>query len=500
MELGHTVHRISQRSEYVTLSLGVLPAVALNTIRRAPNHIVETARKERFFMAGESILLVGNGSATEDLATHLSSGAWQIDRALELDEALERLGDRESDVVIVDADSVGVAPWHALDGLNGTNNPVVLVVPPETSMAVFDGRRFRPRGLLTKPIDKAALHMTVESALVYKKLLRENKALKRQLGSALSLGEWVGCTPESQEVRNAIATAALASGPVLLLGEDGSGRRLAAELIHRNGRNPGTAFVPLEIPSIPEGELDNLLEELTSSDTLGRYPVYNHGPCLPGTLFLSEINGLSEKDQKALVDFAGQPMSFRLMASAHPSIREAVRLGRFNRRLFDIMSPLSIHVPPLRDRRGDIPVLIDHFLRRACERLSLQPLGIPSDAIDRYTSYDWPGNVGELSMVIERAISIASAAKFEGTTLPDHFCAPPSLTYPEPTRLKTVSLRELIADIEKRIIIQTLESVNGSQKKAAERLRLNPTTLHEKMKRYKILPGRARNRTTISVQ
>jgi DNA-binding NtrC family response regulator len=479
MELGHTVHRISQRSKDVTLSLGVLPAVALNTIRRAPNHIVETARKERFFMAGESILLVGNNSATEDLATHLSSGAWQIDRALELDEALERLGDRESDVVIVDADSVGVAPWHALDGLNGTNNPVVL---------------------LTKPINKAALHMTVESALVYKKLLRENKALKRQLGSALGLGEWVGCTPESQEVRNAIATAALASGPVLLLGEDGSGRRLAAELIHRNGRNPGTAFVPLEIPSIPEGELDNLLEELTSSDTPGRYPVYNHGPCLPGTLFLSEINGLSEKDQKALVDFAGQPMSFRLMASAHPSIREAVRLGRFNRRLFDIMSPLSIHIPPLRDRRGDIPVLIDHFLRRACERLSLQPLGIPSDAIDRYTSYDWPGNVGELSMVIERAISIASAAKFEGTTLPDHFCAPPSLTYPEPTRLKTVSLRELIADIEKRIIIQTLESVNGSQKKAAERLRLNPTTLHEKMKRYKILPGRARNRTTISLQ
>jgi DNA-binding NtrC family response regulator len=166
--------------------------------------------------------------------------------------------------------------------------------------------------------------------------------------------------------------------------------------------------------------------------------------------------------------------------------------------LFDIVSPLTIHVPPLRDRRGDVPVLIDHFLRRACERLGLQPLGIPSSAIDRYTSYDWPGNVAELSMVVERAISIASAAKFDGTTLPDHFCAPPSLTVPEPTRLKSVSLRELIADIEKRIIIQTLEKVDGSQKKAAERLRLNPTTLHEKMKRYKILPDRIRNRTAIS--
>jgi DNA-binding NtrC family response regulator len=101
-------------------------------------------------------------------------------------------------------------------------------------------------------------------------------------------------------------------------------------------------------------------------------------------------------------------------------------------------------------------------------------------------------------MVIERAISIASAAKFEGTTVPDHFCSPPSLTVPGATRLQTVSLRELIADIEKRIIVQTLDNVDGSQKRAAERLRLNPTTLHEKMKRYKILPERHRSRSIVS--
>ena len=92
------------------------------------------------------------------------------------------------------------------------------------------------------------------------------------------------------------------------------------------------------------------------------------------------------------------------------------------------------------------------------------------------------------------AVSIASAAKFDGTTLPEHFCAPPSLTAPAPSRLKNASLRELIADIEKRIIVQTLERVDGSQKKAAKELRVNPTTLHEKMKRYNILPERGRPR------
>jgi DNA-binding NtrC family response regulator len=450
-------------------------------------------------MAGESILLVGKNRATEELDAHLNPGGWHVNRVADLDEALHRLRLESHHVVVVDAESVGEPPWYSLDVLNGANDPVVLVVPPDTSMAVFDGRPFRPKSFLTKPVDRAALNMAVESVLVYRRLLDENQTLKRQLGSAISLTDWAGCTPESQEVRNAIATASLSTGPLLLLGEDGSGRRLAAELIHRNGRNPGSTFLPIEVPSLPEGELANLLEELIASEEPGRFPAYSHGTFIPGTLFLSEINGLSAVDQKALVELASRSFPFRFMASAHPSIREAVRLGRFSRRLFDILSPLTIQVPPLRDRRGDIPILIDHFLRRACERLGLQPLGIPSNAIDRYTSYDWPGNVSELSMVIERAVSIASAAKFDGTTLPEHFCAPPSLTIPEPTRLKSVSLKELIADIEKRIIIQTLEHVDGSQKKAAERLRLNPTTLHEKMKRYKILPEKHRHRASVAV-
>jgi transcriptional regulator with AAA-type ATPase domain len=103
------------------------------------------------------------------------------------------------------------------------------------------------------------------------------------------------------------------------------------------------------------------------------------------------------------------------------------------------------------------PALIDHFLKRSCERFQLRSLGIPSTAIENYSSYDWPGNVAELAMMIERAVSIASAAKFDGTTLPEHFCSPPSLTVPEGGRLKNISLRELIADIEKRIIVQTLD-------------------------------------------
>lgn len=444
-------------------------------------------------MPGESILLVGRSLPTEELASLLRPAGWHFERVDNLEAALERSRDRSYHAVLVDADSIGESPWPALDVLNDASDPVVLVVPPETSMNVFDGRPFRPKSFLTKPVDRAALNMAVESVLVYRRLLEENRALKRQLGSALSLNEWVGCTPESQEVRNSIATASLSAGPVLLMGEDGSGRKLAAEIIHRNGRHSQKTFVPIEMTSLPEGALGRLLEELVTTDGPGRFPAHTGGSFVPGTLFLSEINALSAPDQKALTELVSRSLPFRLMVSAHPSIQEAVRSGRFDRRLYELLAPLTIQIPPLRDRRGDVPMLIDHYLRRACERLGLQSFGIPPKAIDRYLSYDWPGNVAELSMVIERAVSIASAAKFEGTTLPEHFCDPPSLTIPEPSRLKSVSLRELIADIEKRLIIQTLDRVEGSQKRAAEKLRLNPTTLHEKMKRYKILPEKHRN-------
>jgi DNA-binding NtrC family response regulator len=308
----------------------------------------------------------------------------------------------------------------------------------------------------------------------------------------VSLSDWVGCTPESIEIRKSIATAALANGSVLLLGEEGTGRRLAAELLHRHGRNPGSTFLPVDLVSLPSGEIRRLFDEVLEAADTGR-GAFVHG-ARPGTLYLAELTALSPEDQRSLTEKLKRPLPFRVMASAHPSLIDAVRQNRFDEETLRAVSKIRIQIPPLRARRADIPLLIDHFLKRACERYQLKPLGIPSSAIENYSSYDWPGNVAELAMMIERAVGIASAAKFDGTTLPEHFCSPPSLTVPEGGRLKNISLRELIADIEKRIIVQTLERVDGSQKRAAEELRLNPTTLHEKMKRYKILPAVRRQR------
>jgi DNA-binding NtrC family response regulator len=249
--------------------------------------------------------------------------------------------------------------------------------------------------------------------------------------------------------------------------------------------------VPVDLSSLPAGEIRRLFDEVKEAADTGR-GAYVDG-ARPGTLYLAELTALAPEDQRSLADLLRRPLPFRVVSSAFPSLLDAVRQDRFEESALRAVSRIRISIPPLRARRSDIPLLVDHFLRRACERFQLKPLGIPSSSIESFSRYDWPGNVAELAMRIERAVGIASAARFDGTTLPEHFCAPPSLAVPEGS-LKDISLRQLIADIEKRIILQTLERVDGSQKRAAEQLRLNPTTLHEKMKRYKLLPGARRAR------
>lgn len=443
-------------------------------------------------MPDDSILIVGASRAASDAERALCSQSWKVSTVDGLTDAAVEVEKGGHKVVVLDTDAIAEPPWRALELLrqHDPGAAILLMVTPDTPWSSFASYRQRPAGLVLKPLDRTALLMAVDSALVYRRLIEENRSLKRQLGNAVSLGDWVGCAPESLEIRKSIATAALANGNVVILGEDGSGRRLVAELLHRHGRNPGTSFLPVDLVSLPAGELERLFDELL--EVVGSRPSTYANGARPGTLYLAELTVLAPEDQTSLLRRLSEPLPFRIMASAHPSLLEAAKRGRFDEAALRALGKIRLQVPPLRMRRADIPLLIDHFLKRACERFELKPLGIPASAIENYSNYDWPGNVAELAMMIERAVSIASAAKFDGTTLPEHFCSPPSLTAPQGSRLKDISLRELIADIEKRIILQTLERVAGSQKRAAEELRLNPTTLHEKMKRYKILPTQAR--------
>ncbi len=262
----------------------------------------------------------------------MASEYWAVEIVDDLSRAESELTKQKHQIIILDTASVSEPPWRVMEILRegAAHAAILLLVTPDTPWSSFSSYRQRPAGLILKPLDRTALLMAVDSALVYRKLLEENRTLKRQLGSTVSLGDWVGCTPEFQEVRRSIATAALATGTVLLAGEDGTGRRLAAELLHRHGRNPGSTFLPMDLESLPKGELRRLLNEVREAADTGRGS-YVHG-ARPGTLYLAELTALVPEDQAALKEFLGETVPFRLMAVRRPGAATEARPATFRPR------------------------------------------------------------------------------------------------------------------------------------------------------------------------
>ncbi|MXW37489.1 MAG: hypothetical protein F4023_05605 [Acidobacteria bacterium] len=291
----------------------------------------------------------------------------------------------------------------------------------------------------------------------------------RQPGS----GDWVGNSAAAVRIRGEIATAALSDDPVLVEAEDGTGRRLAAELIHRlsRGSTPGSAedFLAIEGGGRPPEELGPHVEAVLDG------PPGNGNGSGVRTLYLSGVkpNAIGRFARGAANN--GAPRRFRLIASTAPP-SAAGNNGRTG------LPPIVIRIPPLRERKMDISALALRFFADACGHAGVGPYGISSRMIAAYHDYDWPGNVVELRAVIESAVSTAALACFRGRVLPDSFCA---IAFDGDRSGR--SLKEMIRDMEKSILESTLHRVGGNQAHAARILQLKTTTLHEKLKRYGML-------------
>ena len=274
--------------------------------------------------------------------------------------------------------------------------------------------------------------------------------------------------------------AALSGDPVLVEGEDGTGRRLAAELIHRLG--PGSTsssaeeFLAIEAGGMSQEELGPHVEPALE-DPLGT----GNGSRMR-TLYLSGMERDAIGRFASWAADAGASCRFRLIASTAPLTTAG---GNGQTRQAPIASDppaIVIRIPPLRERKMDISALALRFFADACDHAGVGPYGISSRMIAAYHDYDWPGNVVELRAVIESAVSTAALARFRGRVLPDSFCA---IAFDGDRSGR--SLKEMIRDMERSILESTLHRVGGNQAHAARILQLNTTTLHEKLKRYGML-------------
>jgi two-component system response regulator PilR (NtrC family) len=304
-----------------------------------------------------------------------------------------------------------------------------------------------------------------------------------------------------KQVFNLIIQAAPSRSTILITGESGTGKELVARAIHANSPRVDRAFVTVNSGNLPS--------ELLESTLFGHVKGAFTGAINPkkglcdladkGSIFFDEIGNISAETQVKLLRVMQERefmrlggmetirVDVRIIAATNNDLHQMVEEGRFREDLYYRLHVINVFLPPLRDRKDDIPPLAQHFLEKYGEENNKREMELSADALDLLMEYDWPGNVRELENVIERAVVLGSGAVLGPDLIPEHVRSAPTFHIPKFTvPPEGISFKDVITNVEKRLIESTLEAAGGVQKRAAELLKIKPTTLNEMIKRYEI--------------
>ena len=375
----------------------------------------------------------------------------------------------------------------ALEVVMMTGNPMVETAVQALKSGAYD--------YLIKPLNLDELQHLMQQVLEKRFLSREVHSLRSRLADHLAVKDLVGGSPGMTRVKEVIATVADSDSPVLIEGESGTGKELVAVAIHlQSGRAKGP-FVPVNCSAIPadlmESEFFGHVRGAFSgavADTLGLFRSA-HG----GTLFLDEVAELSpalqgkllrviqEKEIRPVGSTKTHAVSVRMIAATNKNLETVVQNGSFRQDLFYRLNVVRIVVPPLRERKGDIPALITYFLRRFNERFRRDVKGIAPDAITALTAYDFPGNVRELENLLERAYALGARDEIERANLPELAARSdaPVVTVDEPIPTLDQAERDLIA--------RALARFRNDKELAARALGLTVRTLYRRIKKFGLI-------------
>jgi DNA-binding NtrC family response regulator len=344
---------------------------------------------------------------------------------------------------------------------------------------------------ITKPFHVEELRTKIDRLVRSIDLDQENRVLREQLRTRPGFGGLIGVSPKMQRMYKVVEKVSQHNYPVLVLGESGTGKELVARSIHFAGPRQGKPFVPVDcsglVPTLIESELfGHVKGAFTGAQT-------SHEGLLAiaegGTVFLDEIGelpvDLQGKLLRALQEREIRPVGstdrvhidVRVIAATNRDLELAVREGKFRQDLFFRLNVVQIKIPPLRDRRSDIPLLVSAFLEKFSD--SQHPVRVISeDAMRRMMSYDWPGNVRELENAVERAVALGSGPILHVGDLPSnlHYAAGDKL--PESDELLPLD------EMERRAILRALRETSGDKQAAARLLGIGKTTLYRKLKQY----------------
>ena len=310
-----------------------------------------------------------------------------------------------------------------------------------------------------------------------------------------------------KQVFDLIIQAAPSRSTILIQGESGTGKELVARAIHTHSPRADRAFVTVNSGNLPPDLLEStLFGHVKGAFTGAVYPKKGLFDLADkGSIFFDEMGNIPLETQAKLLR-AMQEREFmrlggmetikvdvRIIAATNVDLRKMVDDGRFREDLFYRLHVIALQLPSLRERKTDIPVLVQHFLQKYGEENGKRELEVTPDALDLMMDYDWPGNVRELENVVERAVVLSTGVRIGVELIPENVRKTPVFQLPDVSvPPEGISFKEVITDFEKRLIESTLEAAGGVQKRAAELLHIKPTTLNEMIKRYDIRPRRRR--------
>lgn len=444
---------------------------------------------------GRILVVDDEANARTALSEILHEEGYSMETAADGFKALKKIEDFDPEVVLTDLKMPG------LDGIGlvekgriiSPGTVFVVMTAYGTIESAVEAIKQGAENYLTKPLDMKMLALVTERAMEKARLQRENLRLRQILKERNAQGHIIANDPKTQEVLRLVEQVAPSRASVLVLGESGTGKELIAEAIHRGGPRAKAPFVRLNCAALVESLLESELfghEKGSFTGAVGRREG-RFKQADGGTLFLDEVSEIPLSTQVKLLRFLQErafervggnetlKVDVRIIAATNRDLRHLVSEGRFREDLYYRLNVVSIEIPPLRSRHGDIPPLAAFFLRRYADENGKHMEGFSEEALAALLAYPWPGNVRELENAIERAVVLAHGGSIELAHLPTTVI--PEARRDEMPRVPGAS----IADIERFAILRTLEACGGSTSKAATILGISARKIQYKMHEYR---------------
>ncbi len=444
-----------------------------------------------------SILVVDDDLAHRTmLRTLLASWGYEVSEVDDGSAAVEAVHRQPFDLVLMDIRMIRLSGIEALGEIKDFNPaiPVILMTAYASVETAVEALKKGAYDYLTKPLDFDELKLAIERAMEHSRLREENRLLRESLGLQFDRRNLIGRSAVMTRLLETVAQVAPSEATVLITGESGTGKEVIAGAIHYNSPRREEPFIKINCAAIPETLLESELfgHEKGAFTGADRRREGKFRQADGGSIFLDEVSEMSLAMQvrllrvlqeREITRVGGEEVirvNVRVITATNRDLAAAIEAGRFRKDLFYRLNVVTLHVPPLRERKDDIPPLAEHFLKMFAEKNRKRVRGFTPQAMDRLLRYDWPGNVRELMNTVERGVVLARSEYIdEGELTPVLLKEPGEKTLP-PGEAGAVSLEAL----EKATILKTLDQTGGNKSEAARRLGITRRTLHQKLKKY----------------